>query len=87
MTDHNHYVNYSKENFYGYYIIIFCPFQANIRFLCPLKTSKNLWFPDIFWGYRNETFVPSILSNEQYGEYYVKVENCLFLRNCFEYVI
>ena len=30
-------------------------FQPNVPFLNPLKTSENLWFSDIFRGYRNET--------------------------------
>ena len=29
------------------------PFQPNISFLYPLKTSENLWFSDVFRGYRN----------------------------------
>ena len=28
-------------------------FKANVPFLCPLKTSENLWFSDAFMGYRN----------------------------------
>ena len=33
------------------------PFQANFPSLYPLKTSKNLnlWFPDIFRGFRSGT--------------------------------
>ena len=31
------------------------PFHANVPFLCPLKTSENLWFSDVFRGYRNGT--------------------------------
>ena len=27
------------------------PFQATCLFLYPLKTSKNLWVPDVFKGY------------------------------------
>lgn len=29
------------------------PFQANVQFPNPLKTSKTLWFSDISRGYRN----------------------------------
>ena len=28
------------------------PFQANVSFLYPLKTSENLWFSDVFRAYR-----------------------------------
>ena len=28
------------------------PFHANDLFLYPLKTSENLWFSDVFRGYR-----------------------------------
>ena len=31
------------------------PFHASISFLYPLKTSGNLWFSDVFKGYRNGT--------------------------------
>ena len=30
--------------------IFFNPFQANVPFLYPLKTSDNLWFSDVFRG-------------------------------------
>ena len=33
----------------------FNPFQANIPFLYPLKRSENLWFSDLFRGYRKRT--------------------------------
>ena len=33
----------------------FNPFQPNVPFLFPLKTSENLWFSNIFRGYRNGT--------------------------------
>ena len=33
------------------------PFYANVPFLYPLKTSENLWFSDVFRGYRNGTLV------------------------------
>ena len=29
------------------------PFQPNVQFLYPLKTSENLWFSDVLRGYRN----------------------------------
>ena len=28
------------------------PFQPNITFLYPLKMSENIWFSDVFVGYR-----------------------------------
>ena len=31
------------------------PFERNIPFLYLLKTSENLWFFDIFRGYKNGT--------------------------------
>ena len=31
------------------------PFQANVPFLYPLKTSENLWFSDVSRGYRKGT--------------------------------
>ena len=31
------------------------PFNANVSFLYPLKTSENQRLPDVFRGYRNET--------------------------------
>ena len=33
----------------------FDPFQANVLFLYPLKTSGNLCFSGVFRGYRKET--------------------------------
>ena len=30
-------------------------FQVNVVFLYPLKTSENLWFSDVFRGYRKGT--------------------------------
>ena len=31
------------------------PFQENALFLCPLKTSENLWSSDVFRRYRKGT--------------------------------
>ena len=31
------------------------PFYSSVTFLYPLKTSENLWFSDVFRGYRNVT--------------------------------
>ena len=31
------------------------PFYSNVTFLYPQKTSENLWFSDVFRGYRNVT--------------------------------
>ena len=33
----------------------FNPYSSNVTFLCPLKTSENLRFCDVFRGYRNVT--------------------------------
>ena len=38
-------------------IIIIKPFSTNVPLLYPLKTSENLWFSDVFRGYRSGTFV------------------------------
>ena len=32
----------------------FYPFQTNVLFLYPLKMLENLWFSDVFRGYRNK---------------------------------
>ena len=39
----------------GYSSCLINPFQANVPFLYPLKTSENLWFSDVFRGYRKGT--------------------------------
>ena len=31
------------------------PFESNVTFLYPLKMSENLWFSDVFRGYKNVT--------------------------------
>ena len=36
-------------------LIVFNPFQVNVPFLYPLSTSGNLWFFEVFRGYRNVT--------------------------------
>ena len=36
-------------------IICINPFQANVSFLYPLKTSGNVWLSDFCKGYGNET--------------------------------
>ena len=33
-----------------YNALILKPFQANVPFIYPLKTSENLWFSDVFRG-------------------------------------
>ena len=38
------------------------PFHANVPFLCPLKTSENLWFSNVFRGYRYRTLALSHLA-------------------------
>ena len=49
------------------------PLESNVTFLYPLKTSENLWFSDVFRGYRNVTLdsnglkrsgIPSNLSSK-----------------------
>ena len=30
------------------------PFQANVPFLYPMKTSENFWFSDVFVGIERE---------------------------------
>ena len=45
----------SKVNVYekGFHFThLLKPFHATGLFLCPLKTSENLWFSDVFRGYR-----------------------------------
>ena len=37
-------------------------FQPMFHFLCPLKTSQNLWVSDVFWGYRGGILVENGLS-------------------------
>ena len=37
-------------------IIRFNLFHVNVPFIYHLKKSENLWFSDIFRGYRNSTF-------------------------------
>ena len=39
------------------------PFLVNVLFLHPLKTSENLWFSNIFRGYRNGTLLWNGLKN------------------------
>ena len=34
---------------------LFNPFQANVPFLCPMKTSENQRFSDVFRGYKKGT--------------------------------
>ena len=38
----------------GYF---FWTIQVNVAFLYPLKTLENLWFSDVFWGYRKRILV------------------------------
>ena len=37
-------------------------FQPMFHFLCPLKTSQNLWVSDVFWGYRGGILVENGLN-------------------------
>ena len=39
-------------------------FHANPLFLYPLKTSENLRFSDIYWGYKNRTLALNGLTVE-----------------------
>ena len=43
--------------------LILNPFHASGLFLYPLKTSENLWFPDVFTGYRKRNGI-SCRSNQ-----------------------
>ena len=43
--------------------IHFNPFSTNVPLLYPLKTSENLWFSDVFKGYRSGTLVENGLIN------------------------
>ena len=43
---------------------IFHPFQGNVPFLYPLKTSKNQRFSDVFREYRNKKLAWNELPNE-----------------------
>ena len=36
-------------------IKVFNPFHATDLFWCPLKTSENLWFSDVFRGYQKRS--------------------------------
>ena len=42
---------------------LFNPFHANIAFRSLLKMLENLWFSDVFMGYRNETMGWNCLRN------------------------
>ena len=42
-----------RMNCLSYETSVIITFQVNNPFLYLLKKSKNLWFSDIFWGYRN----------------------------------
>ena len=42
------------------------PFQATDPFLYPLKTSENLWFSDVFKGYRKRSLAKNVLIYEIY---------------------
>ena len=47
--------------------------QANVPFLCPLKTSENRRFSDVFIAYKNETLASDRLigkvQNEERSEH------------------
>ena len=40
------------------------PFSTNIPFLYPLKASENLWFSNIFRGYKSGTLVENGLMKQ-----------------------
>ena len=51
-------VNLAKLKYFKSFIVsLVNPFQPNVPFLYPLKTSENQrlkkWFSDVFWGYKN----------------------------------
>ena len=41
-----------KRHFFVHVASVIRPSQADVPFLQPLKTSENLWFSNIFRGYR-----------------------------------
>ena len=49
------YVKHSWSNYRRVAKRFLNPFQSSVTFLYPLKKSQNLWFSDIFRGYRNVT--------------------------------
>ena len=58
-----------KKAFYAstYYGVVFNPFSTNLL-LFPSKTSENLWFSDIFRGYRSGTLVENgIMPQTSFG--------------------
>ena len=54
-------------------LILLKPYQANVPFLCTLKTSENRRFSDVFIAYKNETLASDRLigkvQNEERSEY------------------
>ena len=51
--------------FWQYFLIN--PFSTNVPLPYPLKTSENLWFSDIFRGYRSGTLVENRLKSFQFN--------------------
>ena len=43
------------------HLLILNPLQANVPFLYPPKMSENLWFFDVFRGYRKGTLTTVVL--------------------------
>ena len=53
------------------------PFQANVPYLYPLKTSGNLWFSDVFRGYRKGTLAWNGLNRSKEDEPLLQVKMIL----------
>ena len=53
--------NFEKDNGTSFQgeteVLILNPFYATGPFLYPMKTSENLWFSDVFEGYRKRLVV------------------------------
>ena len=48
-------VEHLKASEAGNFFLDINPILANDSFIYPLKTLENLWFSDVFRGYRNKT--------------------------------
>ena len=57
------------------YTIVINPLQPSVAFLYPLKISENLWFSDVFRGYRKATLGCNGL-NKKSLDVHVQVKGC-----------
>ena len=53
-----------EKNLLGRLTLTFNPFQANVPFLYPLKTSENLWFSDVFRGCKGNIDLKWVISRK-----------------------